>query len=91
MLPARQDSSNVNWQNNMQVGTFDRIAGATIFISIGYTLFAATSWDWFPTPGDWGHIARIPKGTKNYIALLLPPSITLLYLIVRRRYFERKS
>ena len=79
---------NVNWLSNMKVETFDRIAGAAILMSIGYTVFAAISWDWFPTPGDWGDIARIPKSTKNYIALLLPPTITLLYMIVRRRYFE---
>lgn len=75
----------------MQVGTFDKIAGAVITLSIGYTIFAATSWEWFPTPGDWGDIARIPKSTGNYVALLLPPVLTLVYLVVRRRCFEREA
>jgi|GEM_PF-1730398 len=73
----------------MHAETFDKIGGAAIIASIGYTVFAATSWDWFPTPGDWGDIARIPKSTGNYIALLLPPVVTLIYLVGRRRYFEK--
>jgi len=73
----------------MQAETFDKIGGAAIIASIGYTVIAATSWDWFPTPGDWGDIARIPKSTGNYIALLLPPMVTLIYLVGRRRYFKK--
>lgn len=72
----------------MQVGTFDKIGGAAIIVCIGYALFAAMSWEWFPTPGDWGDIARMPKSTGNYIALLLPPVVTLIYLVGRRRYFK---
>ena len=73
----------------MQVRSFDRIAWVVIIISIGFTLFAATSWDWFPTPGDWGDIARIPKSTKNYIALLLPPTVILIYLVTRRKIYRK--
>jgi hypothetical protein len=73
----------------MNVGTFDKIAGAAIIASIGFTVFAATSWNWFPTPGEWGDIARIPKSIMNYMALLLPPAITLLYLLIRRWCFTK--
>ena len=75
----------------MKESSFDKIGGAVIITSIGYTVFAATSWEWFPNPGDWGDIARIPASIKNYVALLLPPVIMLIYLVVRRRLFESKS
>jgi hypothetical protein len=74
----------------MTVETFDKIAGSTITISIIFTVsIAITSWNWFPTPGEWGDIAQIPQSLKNYIALLLPPAITLAYLLVRRLYFKK--
>ena len=75
----------------MTVGTFDKIAGVAIVFSIVFTIIAATSWNWFPTPGDWGDIARIPKGIKNYIALLLPPTVILTTLLTRRVHFKREA
>lgn len=69
----------------MRTETIDRLGIAALVLSVAYTGFAAMSWNWFPTPGDWGDIARIPKSMKNYVALLLPPVVTLVYLIVRRR------
>jgi len=72
----------------MKINTFDKISGVIILSSIAYTVITAISWDWFPTPGDWGEIAHIPKSMRNYLALLLPPMETLLYLVVRRRWFK---
>ena len=74
----------------MTVGTFDKIAGAAIIFSIVFAIIAATSWDWFPTPGEWGDIARIPNNTKNYIALLLVPTVTLVSMLIRRWYFKNE-
>jgi hypothetical protein len=71
----------------MQTSTFDKIAWVTIIISIEFSIYAAASWDWFPTHGQWGDIAHIPKSIKNYIALVLPAIVILMYLIIRRRYF----
>ena len=75
----------------MKKNSLDKIVGAAIIVSIGYSAFAATSWDWFPTPGDWGDIARIPPTTGNYLALLLPPVMVLIYLVVRRKLFKINS
>jgi len=75
----------------MKKNSFDKICGAAIIGSIGYSVFAAASWEWFPNPGDWGDIARIPPGTGNYLALLLPPVMVLIYLVIRRKYFKIKS
>jgi hypothetical protein len=75
----------------MKRSSFDKICGAAIIVSIGYSVFAATSWEWFPTPGDWGDIARIPPSTENYLALLLPPVMVLIYIVIRRRHFKIKS
>ena len=75
----------------MTVGNFDKIAWAAIILSFVFTVNAATSWNWFPTPGDWGDIARIPKSITNYIALLLPPSTILACLVLRRMYFNNKT
>ena len=55
------------------------------------TIVAATSWNWFPTEGSWGHIAEIPPDTLNYIALLLPWVVILVYLLTRRFYFSKNS
>jgi len=74
----------------MTIDTFDKIAWVSIISAFSFTAIAATSWNWFPTPGEWGDIARIPKSIKNYIALLLPPSTILLLLLVRRRYFKEE-
>jgi hypothetical protein len=75
----------------MRIETFDKIAAAVIVISVIFSIIVAiTSWNWFPTPGDWGDIAHIPKSIINYIALLLPPTIVLLYLITRRWYFKKQ-
>jgi len=75
----------------MTARSFDRIAWAAIAASLAYSVQAATSWDWFPTPGDWGHIARIPPSAGNYLALLLPPSTILACLLARRRRFGKKA
>lgn len=75
----------------MKESSFDKIGIVAIIMSIGYSVFAAASWEWFPTPGDWGDIAHIPPSTRNYLALLLPPVTILIYLVIRRRYFEIKS
>ena len=75
----------------MTIGTFDKIAWAAIIMSILHTSIAAISWNWFPTPGDWGDIARIPKSINNYIALLLPPSTILTCLIARRLYYKKEA
>lgn len=61
---------------------------AVIALSAAYSIVvASTSWDWFPTPGEWGDIARIPRSLKNYLALLLPPCTVLAYLVIRRMCF----
>ena len=75
----------------MKVETFDKIAGLAIILAIVFTVVTSiTSWSWFPTPGDWGDIAHIPKSITNYIALLLPPAVTLFYLLARRLYFKKE-
>ena len=75
----------------MKKSSYDKIGVAAIIVSFGYSVFAALSWEWFPTPGDWGDIAQIPPGTGNYLALLLPPVTILIYLVIRRRFFKIKS
>ena len=71
----------------MKIVTFDRIAGSAVIVSIVFAcIVAITSWEWFPTPGDWGDIARVPKSITNYMALLLPPVVILLCLLARRWY-----
>ena len=75
----------------MKLKTFDKLSWTIILSSLIFTFVVAiTSWNWFPTPGDWGDIAHIPKGIKNYIALLMPPILTLSYLLTRRWYFLKK-
>lgn len=74
----------------MRIEIFDKIAAVAITIGLIFSIIIAiTSWDWFPTPGDWGDIAHIPKRMINYVALLLPPTIVLLYLLIRRWYFKK--
>lgn len=74
----------------MKIETYDRLSGVVIFISLVFTIIvAATSWKWFPTEGDWGHIAEIPPNIVNYAALLLPWLLILLYLLTRRLYFKK--
>ena len=75
----------------MKVESFDKIAKTAIIISAIFSIIVVlTSWNWFPTPGDWGDIAHIPKSIINYMALLLPPSIALLCLLTRRLYFKKQ-
>ena len=74
----------------MTIATFDKMAWAAIILSAAFTIYVATSWNWFPTPDDWGDIARIPKSIKNYIALLLLPTTILACLIVRRVYYNKE-
>ena len=76
----------------MRVQTFDKLSGAALSFTFGFSFgVAVASWKWFPTEGDWGHIAEIPKNALNYIALLLPLILLLLYLVLRRVYFKRPS
>jgi hypothetical protein len=75
----------------MRVEIFDKMSATVIIISVIFSIIVAiTSWNWFPTPGEWGDIAHIPESTINYIALLLPPTIVLLYLLTRRWYFKKQ-
>jgi hypothetical protein len=46
--------------------------------------------DVIPDPLEWGDIARTPKSIENYVALLLPPILIFIYLLIRRRYFKRE-
>lgn len=74
----------------MNINTYDRLSGIVILISLIFSItIAADSWKWFPTEGDWSHIAAIPPTTLNYIALLLPWVLILVYLLTRRLYFEK--
>jgi TRAP-type C4-dicarboxylate transport system permease small subunit len=74
----------------MKIETYDRLSRVVILISLLFTIIvAATSWKWFPTEGDWGHIAEIPPNILNYTALLLPWVMILLYLLSRRLYFGK--
>jgi hypothetical protein len=74
----------------MRVQIFDKLSGAALFFIFGFSFgVAVASWKWFPTEGDWSHIAEIPKNVLNYAALLLPPIMLLLYLLLRRLYFKR--
>jgi len=74
----------------MKIETWDKLAATVIIISLFFSVIVAmTSWNWFPTPGDWGDIAHIPNTMMNYLALLLPPVIILLYLLIRRLYFKK--
>ena len=74
----------------MRVDTFDKLSGLALSFTFGFFFgVALASWNWFPTEGDWGHIAEIPKNILNYIALLLPLIELLLYLVLRRVYFKR--
>jgi hypothetical protein len=76
----------------MKVETFDKIAASAVISSAAFTVsIAVISWDWFPTPGDWGDIARIPGSIENYLALLLPPTLVLCWLLVRRLHFVKGS
>ena len=74
----------------MRIETFDKLSGVVLSFTFGFSFgVAVTSWKWFPTEGDWGHIAEIPQNLLNYMALLLPLIMSLLYLIVRRFKFKR--
>ena len=75
----------------MHIQIFDKISALVIVLSLLFSLSVAyTSWRWFPTPGDWGDIARIPSSMVNYAALLLPPTVTLACLLTRRLYFKKE-
>lgn len=76
---------------HMKVQTFDKLAGTVLVLSVLYSVIVAlSSWEWFPTPGDWGDIAHIPPNMMNYIALLLVPSLLLAYLLIRRWCFKKE-
>lgn len=73
----------------MRARAFDRIAGTAFAASVLYAAVVAwTSWEWFPTPGDWGDIARLQRSWPSYLALLLPPLVLLAWLLVRRLQFR---
>ena len=75
----------------MTLRTYDRMAGILILIGLLFSAtVAATSWKWFPSEGDWGHIADIPPNALNYVALLLPWCLVLSYLLIRRLFFEKR-
>jgi len=76
----------------MKIGTFDFVGSLLLVLIFGFSLgVAASSWEWFPTKGDWGDIAHIPPTLLNYIALLLPWSALLVFLLIRRLKSKRKS
>jgi TRAP-type C4-dicarboxylate transport system permease small subunit len=74
----------------MRVEIFDKLSAATISFVLGFSFgVAAASWNWFPTKGDWGHIAEIPPNFLSYVSLLAPWILSLVYLLLRRLYFKR--
>jgi len=74
----------------MTLKTYDRISAILILVALLFSVtVAATSWKWFPTEWDSGHFAAIPPNAVNYAALLLPWFLILLYLLIRRLYFEK--
>lgn len=76
----------------MTIVTFDRIGSLLLALVFGFSLgVAVSSWEWFPTKGDWGDIAHIPPTLLNYIALLLPWFVLLVFLLIRRFKFQQKS
>jgi TRAP-type C4-dicarboxylate transport system permease small subunit len=76
----------------MKIGTFDFVGSLLLVLVFGFSLgVAVSSWEWFPTKGNWGDIAHIPPTLVNYISLLLPWSVLLVFLIIRRLRFEQRS
>jgi hypothetical protein len=74
----------------MRVQTFDKLSVVVLSFTFGFAFgVALASWNWFPTEGDWGHIAEVPRNALNYTALLLPWILLLTYLLLRRVYFKR--
>ncbi len=74
----------------MRVQTFGKLSGVVLSFTFGFSFgVAVASWNWFPTEGDWGRIAEIPQDVLNYISLLAPFILLLLYLVLRRVYFKR--
>lgn len=75
----------------MKIGTFDFVGSLLLVLIFGFSLgVAVSSWEWFPTKGDWGDIAHIPPTLLNYIALLLPWSALLVFLLIRRLKSKQK-
>jgi hypothetical protein len=75
---------------HMKVKTFDKLSAILIILSCAYTVVVAVArWDWFPNKNDWGRIANIPPTMIDYIALLLPWTLLLIYLLTRRLYFKQ--
>ena len=76
----------------MKIRTFDFVGSLLLALVFGFSLgVAVISWEWFPTKGDWGDIAQIPPTLLNYIALLLPWSALLVFLLIRRLKSKQKS
>jgi hypothetical protein len=74
----------------MRVESFDKLSSVVLSFTFGFSFgVAVASWNWFPIEGDWDQIAEIPNNALNYIALLLPLILLLLYLLLRRVYFKR--
>ena len=72
----------------MSLHTFDKLSGAALFFILGFSFgVALASWNWFPTEGDWGHIAEIPEKMLNFTALLLPFIMLLSYLLLQASLF----
>jgi H+/Cl- antiporter ClcA len=75
----------------LKPATFDRVSLVVLGFVLGFSaVVAVTTWDWFPT-GEWGDIASIPANALNYAALLLPLLTLLVYVTVRRRWFEKRG
>lgn len=82
----------VSTNKQMKIGTFDFIGSLLLVLIFGFSLgVAVSSWEWFPTKGDWGDIAHIPPTVLNYIALLLPWFVLLVLLLIRRLKFQQRS
>ena len=73
--------------NKKRMQVFDKVGlvviGIVFVFSIGVAL---VTWQWFP--GN-GYIATIPQTMLSYIALLLPVTVLLTFLIIRRMVFKK--
>jgi hypothetical protein len=76
--------------NAMTIRTFDRLACGLILAVFTFSACVAfINWDWFPVKGEWGEIAHIPPTFLNYFALLSPPVVLLVYLLIRRIWLKQ--
>jgi len=74
----------------VSVANFDRAGGLLLAFTFGFSAgVALADWSWFPS-GDWGDVAHIPATPLNYVALLLPWVLLLIFLLLRRRCFGKQ-